>query len=84
MDTFIAFGNDELENEEEIKDIEMCPNCNESHIVKYADRINEDGTKEKSKELAFISCPQNGESYLVGVKGKKVQNIMKERRENNG
>lgn len=67
---FIAIGSGELENNEDVGEFAKCNNCGEYHEVKYGDKINDDGTKTPSKMLAFITCPENNTSYLVGIEGK--------------
>jgi hypothetical protein len=42
------------------------------HDVEYGDVVKEDGSREKSKLLAFIKCPQNNNCYLVGIEGKEI------------
>ena len=69
---FVAFGKDELDRKEELGDSVVCPNCGKSHQVEYGNRILDDGTKVPCKMLAFISCPENEKSYLVGLIGKKL------------
>jgi len=67
---FIAIGNGELENNENVGEFAKCNNCGGYHEVKYGDIVNKDGTKTPSKMLAFITCPENNASYLVGINGK--------------
>ena len=67
---FVAFDNNELENCKEVGEFARCNNCGEYHDVRYGDIVNKDGTKAPSKLLAFITCPESGSSYLVGIEGK--------------
>lgn len=69
---FVAFGNDELSGKRDVGEYEKCNNCGNLHEVQYGDKVNPDGTKTKSKLLAFIKCPENDALYLVGVGGKCV------------
>ncbi len=69
---FVAFGNGELDGKEEIGEFETCPNCGKSHKVGYGNKVLKDGTKAPSKLLAFVDCPENGKTYLVGLRGKRV------------
>lgn len=69
---FIAFGNGELDGNDEIGEFETCPNCGELHKVGYGDKVLKDGTKVPTKMLAFVDCPENGNSYLVGIDGKRI------------
>lgn len=66
-----TIGNDELANCPLVGETIKCKICGEIHNVEYGDKINSDGTKEKS-DLAFIKCPSNGNCYLVGIVGKEI------------
>lgn len=70
--SFVAFGNDELNDNRDVSKYEKCNNCGQLHEVLYGDKVNEDGTKTKSKLIAYINCPENDASYLVGIEGKCV------------
>lgn len=67
---FIASGNDELSDKEDIGDTVVCVRCGELHRVKYGVEISDDTTKTPSKLLAFVDC--GGSTYLVGVNGKRI------------
>jgi len=68
---FLAIGNDELKDNENVGEFETCPNCGEQHKVRYGEKVNKDGSRTKPKFLSFIDC-QNG-SYLVGINGKRLK-----------
>ena len=68
---FLAVGNDELKDNEDIGEFAKCPNCGEQHKVRYGEKFNKDGTRTEYKSLSFIDC-QNG-SYLVGINGKRLK-----------
>lgn len=68
---YVAFGNDELTDKEDIKDFTICPKCKKSHKVKYGERVLSDGKREPSKMLGFVKC-QDESVYLVAINGKKV------------
>ena len=70
---FVAFGNDELDGNDPVGTHEICPNCGEEHEVGYGEKVNPDGTREPSKMLAFLTCPKNGTTYLIGIEGKKIK-----------
>ena len=69
---FVAFGNDELDENAPVGSRETCPNCGELHEVGYGETVKPDGTREPSDLLAFISCPENDATYLIGIKGKLI------------
>ena len=64
----LTVGNDELARP--LLDKELCPHCGELHDVHYGDKINSDGTKTKSKLIAFIKCGKS--LYLVGVNNRLI------------
>ncbi len=66
-----AIGGDELEKKGPLGDMIRCKACGAMHKVEYGDRVLEDGTREKSKMLAFITCT-SGAMYLVGLHGKEL------------
>lgn len=66
-----SIGNNELENATPLGDFIICDKCGKRHIIKYGDEILEDGTKKKSKLLAFYTC--RGKSYLAGINGKSIK-----------
>lgn len=70
---FIAVGNGELDKNGNVGDIATCPNCGNAHKVEYGERVLEDGTKEPSKMLAYVSCPKNKSAYLIGIDGKLLK-----------
>lgn len=70
---FVAFGSDELANNDLVGEYEPCPNCGEIHKVGYGEVVKPDGTREPSKMLAFITCTKSGATYLIGIKGKKIK-----------
>lgn len=70
---FVAFGSDELEGNDPVGTHEICPNCGEEHEVGYGEKVNPDGTREPSKMLAFLTCPKNEATYLIGIEGKKIK-----------
>ena len=65
----LAIGNDELGDA--IKATITCPDCGEKHKVQYGDAVMKDGTTKPSKMLAYVKCPKNDKSYLVGIDGKE-------------
>jgi len=71
MIPFLARGNDELKDNENVEEFEICPNCGEQRKVRYGETINKDGSRTENKTLAFIECG-NG-SYLVGINGKRLK-----------
>lgn len=70
---FISFSNEELEGNDLVGEVAVCPNCNEEHIVIYGDKMLEDGTLVPSRMLAFVKCDKNGSTYLVGIEGKLIR-----------
>jgi len=56
---FLAVGNDELKDNENVGEFETCPNCGEQHKVTYG------------KSLAYVEC-KNG-FYLIGINGKRLK-----------
>lgn len=70
---FVAFGNGELDGNDPVGTHEICPNCGEEHEVGYGEKVNPDGTREPSKMLAFLTCPKNDTTYLIGIEGKKIK-----------
>lgn len=70
---FISFSNEELEGNDLVGEVAVCPNCNEEHVVEYGDKVLEDGTLAPSRMLAFTKCDKNGSTYLVGIKGKSIK-----------
>lgn len=67
-----TIGNDELKKAQPLGDTVKCKVCGELHNVDYGDIIKKDGSREKSKLLAFIKCHVNDECYLVGIEGKEI------------
>lgn len=67
-----TISNDELLKKPVLTSPTKCPSCGDLHDVMYGDIIKKDGTKEKSKSLAFVKCPVNGNCHLVGVNGKRI------------
>jgi len=67
----MAIGNGELENNADIGETCLCPNCGKEHAVEYAERLNDDGTKSQSKLIAFVKCKDM--SYIVALNGKKIR-----------
>jgi hypothetical protein len=64
---FVAFGNDELIDNEDVGEKAICPKCGKKHIVKYG---TDPKTKKISKIAGFVACGK--ESYLVSIKGKII------------
>ena len=73
-ENFMAVGADELG--ESLGEQARCPHCHKNHVVEYGNRIvrDPDGTEHKipSTMLAFVKCPTNQSSYLVGIAGKEL------------
>ena len=65
-------SDDELDKKPPIGDVAKCPRCGRMHKVEYGLKVNEDGSKEESKFLAFIHCPTDESSWLVGINGKEI------------
>ncbi len=65
---FVAFGNDQLDAAPPIKagDTYDCPRCKHSHVI----------IDSNPPMLLFVTC-DNGQTYLVGVKGKNVTGLLK-------
>lgn len=70
---FISFSNEELEGNDLVGEVAVCPSCNEKHMVTYGNKVLEDGTLAPSRMLAFVKCDKNGSTYLVGIKGKLIK-----------
>jgi len=68
-----AITDDELYKNQPLEENFICYDCGEQHIIKYGDKILEDGTKVKSKLLAYITCPKTNNSYMVGINGYKIR-----------
>jgi len=77
MIPFLARGNDELKDNENIGKFAECPCCGRQHKVKYGEIINEVGNfciygrRAESKNMAFVTC--KGNSYIVGINGKRLK-----------
>jgi len=68
-ESFFAIGHDDLEAKDDLEENEtVCPNCHQLHKIKYG----KDKDGNISNFLAFVKCPKNNESYLVGMKDKKL------------
>lgn len=67
-------GNDELARLPKLSDEILCPHCGQNHKVFFSERKLDDGTRVKSKALAFYKC--RGKLYLGGVDGKDVTKIL--------
>jgi hypothetical protein len=67
---YIAIGNGELANNEDVGDTILCPRCKKHHDIEYGDEVLKDGTRKPSKILAFYRC--KGKSYLAGIGGKLI------------
>lgn len=65
-----AIGNEELAMKRDIGKTIKCKICNGTHDIQYGDEILKDGTKIKSKLLAYYKC--GNESYLAGIDGKLI------------
>ena len=70
---FISFSNEELEGNDLVGEVAVCPNCNEKHVVTYGNKVLEDGTLAPSRMLAFVKCDKNDSIYLVGIEGKSIK-----------
>ena len=70
---FISFSNEELEGNDLVGEVAICPNCNEEHTVIYGNKVLEDGTLAPSRTLAFVKCDKNDSICLVGIKGKSIR-----------
>jgi hypothetical protein len=70
---FAAFGREAYNNAAPLEDEIECPRCGALHDVQYGDRINKDGTRSRSRALAFVRC--DGKSYLVGILGKRIDGV---------
>jgi hypothetical protein len=70
MDSYIAIGNDELDELPSTKEGSRikCPGCGKRHRSKA---MIIEKTKEKTDNL-FIECTKSGKCYLVAVRGKLV------------
>ena len=67
-----TISNEEINSKSTLGTTVKCKVCGELHDVQYGDIIEKDGSLTPSKMLAFIKCPANGESYLVGIEGKEI------------
>lgn len=67
-----AIGNDELEANRDIGEMEICPGCKKEHKVKFGEKKDEDGNIVPDNILAFIKCNEDGALYLVGIAGKAI------------
>ena len=67
---FLAIGNDELKDNEDITEFAKCPNCGEQHKVTYGKPFNQHSIR-KSKSWAYVEC-KNG-FYLIGINGKRLK-----------
>ncbi len=65
-----AIGNDELEKADNLGDFILCDKCGERHLIDYGEEVMKDGTKKKTKLLAFYKC--GDKVYLAGINGKKI------------
>lgn len=63
----VVFGNAELDAAPPIAHVYDCPRCKHKHIVEES---------LPSRTLQFVTC-DDGESYVVGVKGKDVTGLVK-------
>ena len=66
----ISYG--ELDDKPIIGETIKCKVCGELHDIQYGNIVEKDGSLTPSKMLAFIKCPTNGNSYLVGINGKEI------------
>jgi DNA-directed RNA polymerase subunit RPC12/RpoP len=69
---YFAISNAEIDEKPILGNTIKCKVCGEHHNVEYGDIIEKDGSKTPSKMLAFIKCPTNDKSYLVGINGKEI------------
>lgn len=67
-----AISNGELDNKPTLENTVKCKVCKKYHDVEYGDIIEKDGSRTPSKMLAYIKCPKNCKSYLVGINGKAI------------
>ena len=65
-----AIGNDELEELDDLGDFILCDKCGERHLIDYGKEVMKDGSKKKTKFLAFYKC--GGKAYLAGINGKRI------------
>jgi len=63
---FLAIGTHELDDNEEVGEVIICPHCNQKHKITYG--TDEDG--KETKLLSFYKCKKTGKSYIAGVAGK--------------
>jgi hypothetical protein len=67
---FVAFGNEELDENERIGKTVKCPKCGKRHTVKYGEAVEPDGTRTLCNLLGFVNCGKS--TYLVSVRGRKI------------
>ena len=63
-------SNDELRKKPNLGKTVKCKHCGKWHGVQYGYKILEDGTRIKSKTLAFCKC--GDKRYLCGINGKEI------------
>jgi phage terminase large subunit GpA-like protein len=69
--SILAIGAEQLG--EELKPYVRCPHCDDPHEVRYGSKVEPDGSLTPSRLLAYVKCPDNNRSYLVGIDGHKFK-----------
>ena len=67
-----SIGNDELKKLKNLGAEATCPNCGKKHPVLYGKTQQPDGSWAETNTLAFVTCPETKQVYLVGVEGKQL------------
>ena len=66
---YLAVGHNELADKPPLGKTVKCWLCGKRHRVSYGEKVNEDGSREPSRTLAFFKC--RGQAYLCGINGKE-------------
>ena len=66
-----AIGNEEIDKASALSETITCYLCGKKHRVRYGYKVLPDGSKIKSRILAFFKC--KGKSYLCGINGKDLR-----------
>ena len=74
--SYIAFGNEELKNQPEVKKgMEIiCPQCGQLHKINLAKGVDRG---EETTSLCSYNCSTTGKMYLAGVNGKLIIGVKK-------
>ena len=72
-----TIGHDQINKCPPLGDTVKCRNCGKMHNVEFGKTKDKNGVYIEDKAMGFISCPESGSAYLVGIGGKDITGTYK-------